>query len=402
MKIHRCKECNEYKYIESNGKCRDCYSNSESDRDDYNISYNPQNIIKTSRTNQLILGMTGSGKTVGNKIEIAEMLDNKNVDVYITDPLGSYTNFVQEYNGSVYSLGPNGCFNIFNMETLQNKNEFKNKIERIYDLICHCYREEGLRMSPKESQLIQISIEETYRDHGIDSSTVTKNPTNLPDISDLKDTIRSIRGNPSQITKHSATQNQIKKIKGAMKGIESRIENIENRFGLSNNMSSNFNSQLTYFDLQGINSRSKGIKLHMIFNEVWEQSISSQNDTVFYIDNARYLFEAQNCMDSISKAFAQSRNYNTDICLSMTQGKKVLQNGTGRDILANTSHFRLHRQKDKWIKNVLNISDQDASYLSKASVGSSSDPAEVLIRRAMSNDTQEQIEIKDNFLSKIH
>lgn len=404
MDIRRCQDCREYKYIEKNGLCRDCCQGVSHRFSEYDVSYSPTDLISSGSKNQLILGEIGSGKTVGNKAEIMKILaDRDDTRVYITDPLGQYSDFVSEMGGSEYVIDKGDAFNIFDIGRLNKVSQFASKMGRIYDFIIRCYNHLGHSIGPREEQLLQILIEQTYKENGVNQNTKSLN--SLPTYSDMLDLAKKIENNPGMITRRNATPTQVSKLKSAMSKLHSRLKEIRDDLNLDYNLNnkSYTGDDLTYFNLGSITGPQTSISIRMIFDQVWEYSIATTDNVVFYIDNAKYLIGKDTTINSLEKCLRHSRHYDTSISLSMAGGKDVLDTTYGRKLMRAIERFRVHRQSSStdWTKKQLDLSRKETNYIENASIGSNTNHSEVLIS-SQGNASREKIEMKDSLLTDIH
>lgn len=112
MKVLHCIECNEYKYIERNGKCKDCIRDEK-----INIGNKNRNDIRIDKNkiyhNVSIMGMVGSGKTTLMNHLINESTD-ANSGLYYFDYL-SIANPCDFESNNIYKvkIGKNKKINLF-------------------------------------------------------------------------------------------------------------------------------------------------------------------------------------------------------------------------------------------------------------------------------------------------
>lgn len=402
MDIRKCKDCREYKYIEKDGLCRDCCGSVAHRFSEYDLSYDPTDIISPT-SNQFSFGKIGSGKTVANKIEIMNILaERDDTTIYVTDPLGHYSDFVSELGGSEYVLDPDDAFNIFDIGKLNKVSQFGSKMSRIYDLIVQCFQKLDYSINTREKQLLQILIEQTYKENGVNQKS--KNLSNLPTYSDMLDIAKKIQSNPSIITRPNAGKNQVKRLKSSMKKMYTRLDDIKSEFDLDYDMKANYTGDdLVYFNMSGPSGTKTPVKMRMIFNQVWEYSLSTTDKVVFYVDNAKYLLGNATATGSFGKCIQHSRHYDTSLCFSMAGAKDVIDTPHGRKIMNAIERYRIHRQEldSNRSNNQLNLSDKDLDYIKNASVGTNGNHSEVLIHD-QGQSSREKIKVDDSLISDIH
>lgn len=117
MKIHNCKGCNEYKYIEKDGLCRDCYKgdkNNSPPRKKYVIDKTKSesnSVIPLDRfdsnkiplTGRCIIGSFNRSINIQSGIEMLRMKKkHKDLNIYCIDSSGILTKFVNSLSGKVY------------------------------------------------------------------------------------------------------------------------------------------------------------------------------------------------------------------------------------------------------------------------------------------------------------
>lgn len=404
MKIRRCRDCNEYKYIESDGLCRSCHTGVKDRSSEYNLTYDPTDILPFSKgANQLVLGMIGSGKTVGNKIEIADILRQRDdVEVYILDPLAGYEKFTKEYDGSVIKFDDGDSFNIFNYNGANNKGDLKSKMDQIYDLVMRCFDKNDFELSKTHKRLLKVVIAETYKQNGV--LPETSSVQNPPDYRDMMNIISSLQSNPEPIMKKNASQRQKKQIKSTLSDIYSKAKSIDRSFNLSVKNKVNVKSNtITYFDIGNVSSDKSSIKAHSIFNEVWERSRNSGKKTVFYIDNAQYLLELDNPIPSIQHCFSTARSHDTSICLSTSKHQEFLRSNGTNGIIGSMYNIRIHKLTGDCdqIKKKFGLSDSQISQLKNAKSGSASNTSENLRRYGNKGFKKNKISVDNSLISDI-
>lgn len=151
MKVAHCVECNNYKYIVKNGRCRDCNHN-----DDLNLGIcnNKQVSMKKSSLyrNMNISGVTGCGKTELAK-HIVKQYKNHSI---------CYFNFQNDVNNddmNIKTISDNCGFTLLNPIRNEMHSKYQDEIKiisnYIYDLIQNnvsCY------ISPRDALLLSSSI----------------------------------------------------------------------------------------------------------------------------------------------------------------------------------------------------------------------------------------------------
>jgi hypothetical protein len=129
MKIHNCQKCKEYKYIEKDGLCKDCY--------DENKDYTPptkKHIISKSKsrsnsviplnrfdnnkiplTGRCIIGSFNRSINIQSGIEMLRMKkEYQNINLYCIDNSGILSKFVNALSGKIYQTNTMKKSNLLN------------------------------------------------------------------------------------------------------------------------------------------------------------------------------------------------------------------------------------------------------------------------------------------------
>lgn len=393
MKIRTCTNCGEYKYIESDGLCRDCFGRS----DEYYYTYpNLENRFSSKvGFNQVVLGMIGSGKTVGNKIEIYDIYQNKDVNIFVIDMLGGYHGLMTELTGSSKSVNKGDSFNIMDIKK-GRKNSIGIKIDFVSDLLSRYLNIN----SNRKLSLLSAAIRESYKAQNIIANPKTHNKQS-PNVSSLINILDDMRSNPSNYGRVSSRGIQ-KKTQSEIDDLLGELRTVVKEFGVNGNMNLSDNT-LQYFDLSNMSPRIGSIKMESIVGQIWEFSKTTDKPTLLYIDNATYLFESKNFVEPL---FRGSRHHNLGICLSMIPIQDVLKSTEYELALDNCRYRRLHKLTGSIhkVQNAFNLSDKEVSYLRNARCGNGKKSgSDVLIIDEMAGNRDEhEIVVNDSLLDDIH
>lgn len=404
MNIRRCRDCNQYKYIESNGLCRSCYTGMKDRSSEYNLTYNPTDFLNFKKgSNQLVLGMIGSGKTVGNKIEIAEILrQNKDVEAYIVDPLGGYRDFTEEFDGNIIDIDDTDSFNIFNYFGADKKGDLESKTDQVYDFLTNCLYEADVSLSPIHDNLLKSVISKTYKRNGV--TPETSKVRNPPVFSDMINVIKYLKSNPSTIMKKNASHSQKKRVKSSLSELQTELVGVDKKFNISTNSSNSPSSnRINYYDMEKVSSSIADIKFHSIFNEIWEQSRNSDRKSILYIDNAGYLIDLDKPIPSLKHCFATARSRDISICLSTSKTQEFLRSNATNGIIGSIYNIRIHKLKGDCdqVQVKFGLSDSQISYLKNADIGSSSSPSQILRRYGNKGFNEDEITVDSSLLDDI-
>lgn len=400
MKVRRCTSCNKYRYIEGDGLCRSCYTGIKDRSSEYRITYDPSELLTFKKgTHQLVFGAIGSGKTVGNRIEIAEMLKkNKDVEVHIIDRLSQYQKFTEEYNGNIVKVGDNDSFNIFNYFGADNKEDFNDKVDQIYDLLIRCFDEGNIDISTTHERLVKVVVSETYKRKGI--TPQTSNVKKPPRFSDMVAVIDSLQSNPDSIMKKNSTRRQKKQVKSTLSDLHSKVKSIDKEFNISTSSVKNKSkNHITYYNLKDVSSGLSQIKHHTVFNEVWERARTSDKKSVLYIDGACSLIDLDKPISSLNHCFATARSKQISISLVTQRHQEFLSSNSTNGIIPNIYNIRIHRLSSNFdqVKEKFNLSDSQLSYLDKQITV----PTSILRRHGNKGFDEEKISVDSSLLDDI-
>jgi Cdc6-like AAA superfamily ATPase len=399
MKVRRCKDCNEYKYIEENGFCRDCY-NGFRRSSEYNISYDTRDVFDSRiGMNQLVVGDINSGKTVGNKLEMIELQEDNDTRIYVVDLLGEYSDLVSEINAKEHKISKDDAFNIMKSKSSALSTAGSGKVLRVYDFLRNSYDKLDLKLGPKENQLLRIIIEKTYKRFNSKSSTNSKGISS-PNESDLLKTIQNIYDNPSSITRRNSTKRQTNRLQQALMSMYKKISKIINSLSLTSHLNLSFNGNVDYFNLEESASDYPELTMNMVFNEIWEQAIHSSKKTIIYLDDADALLET-NELGSIARCFRHARHNKVGISITTPPNEKIRKSSKIQNIIASCNLVRIHRMTDtNCLEDKIPLSDNKTSYINNAKV--SNGDSEVVIGKYGNGYSEELIRIKDSLIKDIH
>lgn len=404
MKFRTCVDCGQYKYIESNGLCRDCYNNQ---KPSYSYTYTDMEKRPSlaGSTNQLSVGERGSGKTVANKLEICELAENTNSNVYIVDGTGQYQKLIDKLGGTAQELSHYDCLNLMRIEPSTNNNgSLATKVGAVVDIIMRCYDISGLNMTPMKHKILAESVETTYRENGIKGHPSTYTKTS-PTITDLIKTIDKMSSNAGKYLNPSGRD--IKRIEKTLKHLSLELTDIDNRVGVTQNINKDFqNESLVYFNASKTGAiRRRGLRMQMVLNEIFEYAKSHKGQDWIYIDNAELLFASPpSSLQSTEIIFRHSRHEGLGICLSMIRDNCTMESSEWQSIATNCQYKRIHKLNNSGgiVQNVLNLSDKQRKFIENADTGKSSDEMEVLSSGPRSQNSEEEVKVDSDFLSEIH
>lgn len=163
MDVRHCIDCNEYKYIEKNGLCRDCYnsetknktqsSNNTARSNSSNVSLlsNVKNNKKSNielnifnrhvSPNRCIIGSFRRNMSIISGLEMFRLkkyFGKSNLNVYIIDDLNVFSRFIKYISGDIVSVGNNfniNNYNISNRNICFNINDKNANVGEILETI---------------------------------------------------------------------------------------------------------------------------------------------------------------------------------------------------------------------------------------------------------------------------
>lgn len=408
MKFKHCTKCGNYKFIESNGLCTSCYGNSN--KYDYTYTNIEDQIKNRPLNNHFITGITGSGKTIGNILEIYEANKNTNANIYIIDCKGQYQKLTSKLNGKSISLSEYDNFNFMKIQRSTNgKSPLARRLKSVHDLIKRCYAVAGLPLDNEKENILHISIRTTYANKGIKGDSKTHG-NKSPTINDLMNTLKRAQSNPRKVLNGNVCKGMsAKKLSKIIKRIRLDLKDMDNRIGITKSIAKDFNdSDIAYFDLSKITSSYiSGLKMQMAINEVFQYAKSNNGDDILYIDNAQHLLQCSSShLESLETIMRHSRRENIRISVSMQQNDRIILSDAGKSLLSNCQSMRIHRlhKPSKLLTSEFNINDKNKKYLTNADIGSKNNNSttEVLTSDSGKKHSQDEIRIDGSFLSEIH
>jgi len=318
MRISNCIECNEYKYLEENGKCRNCINHNKIHigKSSKKVFINKSNIYN----NINIIGMVGSGKTTLQKHLINEII-NKKYGLFYFD-IHSEIQKDDFKNISKINVDKN-TINLFIPERNKNHNKYIEEVNLMTKSILKTIQQYSKNIFNQKikkdvlntlKNIIKLVIDSDYMykfEHifkcliakSIRKSTINKKHKNLKIDNNIKNINKK---------KHYFMLNVIRELSSSL---DYTFVNDNSKINIKNMIS---NSEKIIFDLSDSKNNTSIKSLFMtqkIYNEI---KLQNNDKYIFGLNNVNSLY------NSLTQEFQKAKNYN--ICfINITQEPDKIQ-----------------------------------------------------------------------------
>ncbi len=302
--------------------------------------------------NQIICGVSGSGKSMTAKLDMADHILSEDADILIIDPEREYTRLVKALGGEVIFISATGSTHINAMELNRNYGQGADPIMLKSDfLLSLCDQISGVAASSKS--IIDRCTAEVYRDYQ------RKNYKGKPP------TLRDFR----QIL----LQQPEKEAKDIALNLELFTDGSLNTFAKQTNV--NTNNRLICYDILELGKHLQPVGMLVVLDSILNRITANRakgRKTYIYIDEMYLLFLHEYSSEFLYTLWKRVRKYNA-FCIGITQNiEDMLQSYTARTMFSNSEYVTMLNQSGpdcERLAEVLGISENQMHYISNVPAG---------------------------------
>ena len=306
--------------------------------------------------NQVLFGVSGSGKSYAVKLEILRSLMS-GIDVIIIDPEHEYQFLSNAVGGSFLnvSLASPHHINPFDLpfprEDEAPENVLRSNIINLVGLM----RIMLGGLTPEEDAIMDRALSETYRARDItgDSDPNTWKE-NTPLLSDLESVLETMDGAESLVRRLQ------KYTRGTYASFFNQPSNI------------NLDKKLVVFGIRDMEEGLKQIAMFIIMRYIWKAVASELKKRILVVDEAWWMMQSEDGASFLYGLVKRARKYWLGVTTITQDVNDFMKSNYGQPIVANSSIQILMKQSPATIdvvQKTFNLTDEEKLRLLEASVG---------------------------------
>ena len=336
----------------------------------YGVNAVSHNLIVCNRDNLLngngfITGVSGSGKSMAAKQEVAALALATDHDIIIVDPEREYGELVRALGGEVIPISasdPHGC-HINALDMLEGYGEGKEPLVMKSEFILSLYEQlmGADKIKPQEKSIIDRSVNNIYRDY-----------------------IKHYRGEPP--TLRDLYDDLMKQADPEAYRIALALElfTVGSLNVFSHQTNINTQSRILCFDIQDLGENLKSVGLLVMLDAIYNRVIQNRREgkyTHVYIDEIYLFFSngsggehsiTQYSSEFLYKCWKRFRKYGATLTGITQNVEECLLSNTARQMLANSEFLLMFNQAAtdrEQLARLLGASDTQMSYVDNAPAG---------------------------------
>lgn len=348
----------------------------------YGLNQISRNLILCDRTSMktpsgFVLGSSGSGKSFACKREMLSVLlhDNK-TGLLVIDPESEYVDMCKAFGGAILSLSASSETYINPMDMDENyglddnddplttpmekkkEKALQKKTEYLMSII-QCMvadSENKSTVTPQQKSIIDRAIRRAYEDymeHNFDEA-------HIPTLINLQE----------ELDKEKGTE------EGRMiaEGVEYYTKGSMNLFSHKSNI--DFSNRFVVFNIRDLGKELKQISLLIVLDFIWNRMIANCQESVrtyCYVDEIHVLFQNSFSERYLQQLYKRGRKYGLVITGITQDVEDLLRSDMARGMISNSDFIMMLNQSSdnlKLLAKMLNISEAQTSYVSRADAGS--------------------------------
>ncbi|MBI5065993.1 ATP-binding protein [Candidatus Woesearchaeota archaeon] len=309
-----------------------------------------KNIFKLSNHNGAILASSGGGKSYLTKLLVQRYTKIPDQKVFVIDPEGEYTNLIEKLGGQVITIGINSKNNINIFDSFGQ--DLKIKKLKIHEIFYLLFPDLG----EVQRSYLDKAIQYVYEKHANDGKT--------PFIGELYHYLTQ---------KESEAKDPIDK--KVLSGVNNRLSMfVTGAFDFMNQQTNiKLEKSPVCFYLKDIPSMIQPALMYLIMDYLYVQMRNTPCNKIVFVDEAWNLLQKTKEDTYLFKLIKTCRKYKMGIFLITQEADDLVNDKTGKALLANSSTTILLRQKNKVINKLSEIFDlnhEEKINLTNANIGS--------------------------------
>lgn len=313
--------------------------------------------------NGMMLGQPGSGKSMGAKQEMMNVLLSSDDAIIVIDPEGEYFRMAELLGGEVIRIAPGASvhLNPFDIQMTDDEKEdpITLKSDFIYS-ICETIIGDRFGLTAGQKSIIDRNVKRVYMPYinSYNPETGGYDSGKLPTLMDFYYKLRDEDG-------YEALQ--------LADALEIYATGTQNMFAFPTNVA--YQKRFVVYDISQIGGAMKSLGLLVVLNNIWNRMIACHQQGKYvwvYIDEIYLLFKNASSADFLQEFYKRDRKYG-GIATGITQNvSDILENDIARTIISNCEFVQMFSQAPldrAALGELLNISPTQMDFITNASPG---------------------------------
>lgn len=319
-----------------------------------------------NNANMIILGTSGSGKSVSAKIMVRSHIRN-GYKVIVIDPEGELEGMARLYKGDFIDLGKGGHYGMVNpLEVIPDHDEEEERNGLGHSVLTRTLQTLKAFLkyydpSAEEDVITLFSecVQDTYRRFGMDFTT-DFSKFNSQDFPTFKDVYATIRGRLASMPEQSHE-------KAIMERLELKIRPLvkELRFYFDGHTTISPESDFIVFNIRELMNADTNIRNALFFNILkyaWGLTLDTSVNTVLMVDEAHILLSGSNTLGAefLAQVQRRARKYNTGTIIITQQPSDFTDAAVitqGKAIFDNASYYLVMGLKKQAVEDLAKLID---------------------------------------------
>lgn len=334
-----------------------------------------------NNANMIILGTSGSGKSVTAKLLLKSNIRNGHKIVAI-DPEGELEDMTRLYGGDFISLGKGGSFGMINpLEVIMDADEEDLQAGLSYTILTRSLQNLKAFMkyySPDITEdvlnLFSEVVQDTYKRYKIDEKTdFTKFTSEM--FPTFDDVYATIKGRLHSMTEKTHEKDIMEKLELKVRPLTKEL-----RYYFTGHTTIAPTSDFIVFNIREVMNSDTNIRNALFFNILkyaWGLTLDKDTNTILMVDEAHVLLADKNTLGSefLAQVQRRSRKYNTGTIIITQQptdfaSPEVLVHG--KAIFDNASYYMvmgLKKQAVEDLAKLIDLNDQEKDSIKRFEQG---------------------------------
>lgn len=333
------------------------------------VSHNLLKLDRRARKNGngFIFGTPGSGKSMGAKQEMLDVLLSSPDTVLVIDPEGEYSPMAEMLGDEVAEViriatGADVHINPFDIDLSADSggdDPMAIKADFIVSL-CEAVIGERYGLAPSQRSIIDRCVKKAYEPYlaSRDRKTGKYDEACLPTLKDFYAQLRMQSG-------YEAMQ--------LADSLELFIEGSQNIFAYHTNVE--YTKRFVVFDIKELGATLKPMALLVLLDFIWNRMVQGREEcryTWFYVDEIYLLFKNAASAEFLKNLYKRARKYfglPTGITQNVTE---LLENDVARTMISNCEHIQMFNQAPldrAQLADLLNMSPTQLGFVTNAGPG---------------------------------
>lgn len=333
------------------------------------VSHNLLKLDRRARKNGngFIFGTPGSGKSMGAKQEMLDVLLSSPDTVLVIDPEGEYSPMAEMLGDEVAEViriatGADVHINPFDIDLSADSggdDPMAIKADFIVSL-CEAVIGERYGLAPSQRSIIDRCVKKAYEPYlaSRDRKTGKYDESCLPTLKDFYAQLRLQSG-------YEAMQ--------LADSLELFIEGSQNIFAYHTNVE--YTKRFVVFDIKELGATLKPMALLVLLDFIWNRMVQGREEcryTWFYVDEIYLLFKNAASAEFLKNLYKRARKYfglPTGITQNVTE---LLENDVARTMISNCEHIQMFNQAPldrAQLADLLNMSPTQLGFVTNSGPG---------------------------------